>query len=349
MNKLLLIFDYFKEAFHINKQNKALYKPQIALIAVDVLIILLVGIGVYSWIGIENIRTLTEMGSSEILGFVLNQGFKVIAIILAYALISVILEAGLLNMYKKAVTQGYTEPGDFREGLSKYFVKLLLGKLLIFLCYIPALPFYLLIGIITLTVGLAVIPIIVGVFLTMWKVSLVMNDVGIIEALKDSFQFAKRNFMPLTVLQIIHWAFARGVSGGGGGGGGGNFNLPNTNGYNQGPGQGFNNEFFNIPGAEQGIEVFIRIIKIMVAVLIPIITIASIFASLIAMVFNVFFTLTLFVAYKNGFIVEEKQLPIPEEPEALEANVNISEEAPIAEEVDTIADNEETNNEEVEQ
>ncbi|HYE11766.1 MAG TPA: hypothetical protein VEF53_16495, partial [Patescibacteria group bacterium] len=253
MNRLLLIFDYFKEAFHINKQNKALYKPQIALIAVDVLIILLVGISVYSWIGIENIRTLTEMGSSEILGFVLNQGFKVIAIILAYALISVILEAGLLNMYKKAVTQGYTEPGDFREGLSKYFVKLLLGKLLIFLCYIPALPFYLLIGIITLTVGLAVIPIVVGVFLTMWKVSLVMNDVGIIEALKDSFQFAKRNFMPLTVLQIIHWAFARGVSGGGGGGGGGNFNLPNTNGYNQGPGQGFNNEFFNIPGAEQGI------------------------------------------------------------------------------------------------
>jgi hypothetical protein len=348
MNKLLLIFDYFKEAFRINKQNKALYKPQIALIAVDVLLILFVGIGVYNWIGIENISTLTEMESSEIWGFALSQVFKIIAIILAYALISVIIESGLLNMYKKAVTQGYTEPGDFREGLSKYFVKLLLGKLLIFLCYIPALPFYLLIGIITLTVGLAVIPIVVGVFLTMWKVSLVMNDVGIIEALKDSFRFAKRNFMPLTVLQIIHWAFARGVSGGGGGSGS-NFSLPDTSGLSQGTGQDIGNEFFNIPGAEQGIEFFIRIVKIMIAVLIPIITIASIAASLIAMVFNVFFSLSLFVAYKNGFIVEEKQLPIPEEPEALEANVNISEEAPIAEEVDTIADNEETNTEEVEQ
>jgi hypothetical protein len=349
MNKLLLIFDYFKEAFRINKQNKALYKPQIALIAIDVLLILFVGIGVYNWIGIENISALTEMESSEIWGFALSQGFKIIAIILAYALISVIIESGLLNMYKKAVTQGYTEPGDFREGLSKYFIKLLLGKLLIFLCYIPALPFYLLLGIITLTVGLAVIPIIAGVFLTMWKVSLVMNDVGIIEALKDSFRFAKRNFMPLTVLQIIHWAFARGVSGGGGSGSGSNFSLPDTSGLNQGTGQDIGNEFFNIPGAEQGLEFFIRIVKIMIAVLIPIISIAIIAASLIAMVFNVFFSLSLFVAYKNGFIVEETQLPLPEEPEALEVNDNIPSEELIAEDADIMADNEETNNEEVEQ
>jgi hypothetical protein len=155
--------------------------------------------------------------------------------------------------------------------------------------------------------------------------------------------------MPLTVLQIIHWAFARGISGGGGSGSGSNFSLPDTSGLNQGTGQDIGNEFFNIPGAEQGIEFFIRIVKITIAVLIPIITIASIAASLIAMVFNVFFSLSLFVAYKNGFIVEETQLPLPEAPEALEVTDNIPVEAPTAEEVDIMADNEETNNEEVEQ
>ena len=97
------------------------------------------GIGVYNWVDMENIRVLTEIEPREILGFALSYGFKLLAIMLVYALISVLVESGLLNMYKKAVTQGHTEAADFKEGISKYFLKLLFGKVLIFLCYIPAL------------------------------------------------------------------------------------------------------------------------------------------------------------------------------------------------------------------
>lgn len=343
MNKIVLIFDYFKEAFHTNKKNKSLYKPQIALIAARVFLMLLVGVGVYRWIGVGNITSMSAMRSEEILGFMFSQGFKLLAIMLVYALISVIIESGLLNMYKKAVTQGYTEPGDFKEGLSKYFLKLLLGEILIILCYIPLLPFYLILGIVTLTVGLTVIPIVIGVFLTMWKISLVMNDIGIFAAAKDSFGFAKRNFIPLSVLQIIHWAFIHAASGGGGGGGG---NISNVNNFNNDFNQGYNNDLFATPAMEE----IIKIIKIVFAILLPIISIAIIAASVIVMIFEVFFSLTLFVAYKNDFKVEEKQIALLEESTEVETLENQEAvETNITEVVDNQSDEVDASDKEVEQ
>ena len=346
MNKLVLIFDYFKEAFHINKKNKSLYKPQVALIAVRVFIALFVGIGVYNWVAVRNITSMTSMSSDQILGFLFNQGFKVLAIVLAYALISVIIESGLLNMYKKAVTQGYIESGSFREGLSKYFFKLLLGEILILLCYIPIFPIFLIVGIATLTVGLAVIPIIIGVFLTMWKISLVMNDTGIFAALKDSFGFAKRNFIPLAVLQIIHYAFSNGIASGSGGSSNGGSNISNISNFSNGFGEGAGNDVVNVPGMAEVIQA----IKILIVVLLPIISIAVITASIIAMIFEVFFSLTLFVAYKNNFKVEEKQVVLPEEPTEVEAleNHEITE-IIVPDEVDNQSDDEETSSKEVEQ
>jgi hypothetical protein len=307
---------------------------------------LFVGIGVYNWIGVGNIVSMTAMRPEEILSFGLGLGFKLLAIILAYALISVVIESGLLNMYKKAVLGG-TEAGDFGEGISKYFLKLLLGEVLIILCCILALPFYLILGIVSLTVGLTVIPLVAGVFLTMWKVSLVMNDTGIFEALKDSFRFAKRNFIPLTVLQIIHWAFSKGATGGGGGGGGSNFNYSNTSNYGNNFDPGFGNNFVGVPGMEE----VIRIVKLVVAILLPIVSIAIIAGSVIAMIFEVFFSLALFVAYKNDFKVEETHLLIeePSPEESVEAIDSALEDASIVDEVTVQTNEVETTDKEVEQ
>jgi hypothetical protein len=102
-----------------------------------------------------------------------------------------------------------------------------------------------------------------------------------------------------------------------------------------------------LPGAEEGIDAFVNVLKIIIAVLIPIIAIASISISIIAMIFEVFFSLALFVAYKNDFKVEEIPLPLIEE--SLEAKVSASDEAPIDEEANITIDNEEANDGEVEQ
>lgn len=310
MNKLLLVFDYFKEAFHLNRQNKALYAPQIALIAVRVLLIVFAGIGVYSWIGAENINSLISMPPMEILRFFLSQGLKLLVLILIYSIVSVVIEAGLLNMYKKSVLQGYTESSDFREGVAKYFIKLLIGEVFIGICYVLAIPFYLIIGLITLTVGLTVIPILAGIFLTMWKVSMVMNDSGIFASIGDSFSFAKRNFIPLAFLQIIHWAFTNGIKGSGSG----NFNFPDNAGNLKG------NSLFEQPGSQLVLEQAIRVFKVIIAILIPVAALATIGASIIVMVLEVFFSLALFVAYKNSFrvSVEEESNPDSADTEEVE-------------------------------
>lgn len=312
MKKLLLVFDYFKETFHLNKQNKSLYIPQIALIAINVLIVLAAGIGLYRWIGVESITDLFSMESSEIFMFLLNQGFKLLAIGLVYAVISVIVEAGLLNMYKSAVTQGYTQTGDFKQGVSKYFIRLLLGKLFILVCYLLAIPLYLIIGVITLTVGLTVIPLVASIFLCMWKVSLVMNDSGIFAAIGDSFRFATKNFIPLTFLQMIYFAFKQGGSSGN------NLNFNQFRSIQNYP-------FMEQSALQPEIEQVIGIFKIVIAILIPIVVLAVIGVSLIGIVFEVFFSLALFVAYKNNFHIEEAP-QVTETTELVETEDNQTEE-----------------------
>lgn len=330
LKKLLLVFDYFKETFHLNKQNKSLYVPQLALIAVNVLMVLVVGIGIYRWIGVENINQLSAMEYTEIFRFILNQGLKLLAMGLAYALISVIVEAGLLNMYKSVVTQGYTEAGAFKQGVSKYFLRLLIGKLMLLVCYILASPFYLLIGFATLTAGLTIIPLVASIFLTMWKVSLVMNDKGIFGAIGDSFSFAAKNFIPLTFLQVIHFAFTKGASTG---------SSNSINAYNNMYSMQ-NNPALGQSSIQINMEQVIQIVKIVIAVLIPIITLATITASIIGIIFEVFFSLALFVAYKNGFKVEEAT---PQVIKAVELAESTEEDNQI-EEMDK-----DNNNEEVEQ
>lgn len=318
MNKLGLIFDYFKEAFHLNKQNKALYKPQIALILVKVLLLVLVGVGIYSWIGTNNIYAMMGMQDWDIIRFVLGLGLKLILILAVYSLLSVLLDAGLLNMYKKTVLQGYTEPGDFKEGVSKYFFRLLAGEVLLCICYLLCLPFYLILGLVTLTVGLTLIPAVASIFLTMWKISMVMNDSTIFTALKDSFRFAKNNFFPLAVLQVIHWSFVSGAAGRGSG----NFNFPNNTNMEE----GVLDELHQLPNMDYVLETMARVFKMVIAILIPVVSIAVVVASVIIMVFEVFFSLALFVAYKNGFVVpvpvESLEVPaeleIPAEPEDLQ-------------------------------
>jgi hypothetical protein len=306
MEKVYLIFDYFKEAFHINRNNKSIYRPQLAYIGIKLLTIIVMGLWIYSWVDKIDVHSFTE---NDALYFVLSYGLTLLLIALIYGIISVIVESGLYNMYKKALISEKVKKGDFSEGVRKYFFKFFLGKLLIFVAWIVILPVYLITGVITISLGFALVPLLIDIFLTMWKVSLVMNDSGIIEAIKDSFKFAKLNFLPLTVLQLIHWAFVKGAAARGGGGGFGG-NVGNMTNYKTNS----NSAPFDFPGlphinTDDVINVVMKIVKIAIGVIIPVITIAALAASLVKMIFEVFFSLVLFVAYNRKFIqIEENPL-----------------------------------------
>lgn len=290
MTKTCLIFDYFKEAFHINKKNKGLYLPQIIFIMLKVLMIILIGVKIYSWIGTTDFYLLED---EKILDLILNYGLKALVMILGYGIISVFIESGLYNMYKKCILLGTVESGNFNEGVKKYFFKFLLGYIIIVLAWMIILPFYFILGILTIFIGFTIIPIIINIFLTMWKISIVTNDSGVFTAFKDSFKFAKNYFFPVTILQLIHWSFVTSTS-----------SKPNLSfNFNGGTRLFSDNPFISdsILNEQIIIDEFLNIMKIVLKIIIPVITIATLVASLIKMIFEVFFSLVLFVAYNNGF------------------------------------------------
>ncbi len=300
MDRIYNIFDYFKEAFHINRENKIIYRPQFIFIGIRLLMIIGMGLWVYSWVDNFNIYS---FNNKDVLFFILPYVITLVFLLIGYGILSVIVEAGLYNMYKKAVMLGKCEKSDFSEGVKKYFFKFFLGNILIALAWLIASPVYLITGAVTLSIGFTLIPLFVDIFLTMWKVSLVMNDSKIFDAFKDSIKFAKLNFFPLTVLQLIHWSFVKGLSGGGSGGGLGN--VANSLNYKTN-GNDFPLPFNNIVmDLEHIAAIALKVIKIIISVLIPVISIAVLASALIIMLFEVFFSLVLFIAYNRKFSVPE--------------------------------------------
>lgn len=281
MRNTYLIFDYFKSAFHINRKNKKIYLPQIALIVLQVIMIVITSLSIYSLIGSLNLHMLDD---DMILNLLIEHGIKTSILLLIYGIVYVIIECGLFNIYKAAVLSNDISMKTFWDGVQKYFLKFLLGKIVVFISWVIILPLYAVVGVISLFIGFVLIPFIISVYLTMWKISLVMNDSSIISAFKDSFKFAKRNFIPLSVLQLIHWSFTK------------NYSYYNGNQFN------YSNSI-NIDRIDT--ELVSSVLKFFIIGMIPFIVVSSIVTSLIHMIFEVFFSLALFVAYNNNFHNED--------------------------------------------
>ncbi|MDK2934150.1 MAG: hypothetical protein PWP27_1960 [Clostridiales bacterium] len=298
MKKIHWIFDYFKQAFHINRTNKILYIPQIIFIAVKLLMIMGIGVAVYTGLGQRDFYRLIigDFRFEQFFPMLVYGGISLLMMGLIYMIISRIVEAGLYNMYKQSVMAGTIETGAFGDGVRKYFFSFLLGDILIFIAWVIFLPFYFIAGIVTLTVGFAIIPLIINIFLTMWKVSLVMNDSGLFTALGDSFRFANHYFFPLTILQFIHWSFVKGIRGGGNRG---NYGLRWTEHVDKVPQLPFWPG--SISNQQDIVAIVINFMKIAIAVLVPVVTIATAVAALIKMIFEVFFSLVIFIAYHHRF------------------------------------------------
>ncbi len=307
MNGVYLIFDYFKEAFHINKAHKDLYKPQLVLVIIKLLMLIGIGTGLYVWLGGSQLYSLYygEHAFSDIIQVLFTFGGSILFVLILYGVLSQIIEAGLYNMYKKSVMLGTTESGDFWEGVNKYFLWFILGEILLVLLWIPVYMIAFTAGLLTLSIGFAIIILIVRIFLSMWKISLVVNDSGLFTAMKDSFQFAKKHFIPLTVLQMIRWAFIEGTNSGGSGGKSNN-NLQWNEQIEEMPPL-FEND---ILPKEVAFEQVLKFVRIVIGIVFVVITIAVAVAAVIRIIFDVFFSLALFVAYKHKF---ENPEPLIEE------------------------------------
>lgn len=282
-----MLFDYFKEAFRINRSNKELYGPQIGLILIRMAAIAGIGVWLYIWLGDSRVRNFMLLGVEPwdvILLILKTIGFGFLGLIL-WLLIVRMVEAGLFNMYKVAVQTGSVPSGTFGAGIGKFFLPFVLGDLLIALCFLVVSPVLLILGLATLFIGFILISTFAGILLMFWKVSLVWNRRGIVEAIRDSFRFAWRNFAGVTALFLIRRAFTAPMVGG---------NPTVTYNFSSQP------NLDQLPFSINPINL-LDALRFGVAIVTAILVIVIAVSMLIKVVFDVFFGLSLFVAYKHGF------------------------------------------------
>jgi hypothetical protein len=311
MKQIAFLFEYFKLAFAINKENKGLYKPQIILILLKACLVIVSGVVVYNYVTLlKVIDTITkEMIFEKIFSTV--GLFFVIFIVSIFTKIA--FEAGLYNMYKDCIKNDGLKSDSFSSGVKTYFGKFILADILMLVAWILMLIPYVIIGFVTMFAGFIFIPIIISIFTAMWKVSIVMDDSGVVDALKKSFKFAKVHFWPLSFLVIIKNSFVNMASSGGSGSGsssGSNISNFNSN-TSQMSGEGFdtagfsNSVFTDMINSfndkfNQSMDVVFGYIKLGFFILIPVISIAVVISSLIKMIFDVFFSLSIFVMYAEN-------------------------------------------------
>jgi len=311
MKQIACLFEYFKLAFAINKENKGLYKPQIILILLKTCLVIVTGFVVYNYVTL--LSTIDTITGKMIVAELFSTAGLYLVIFIASIFVKIAFEAGLYNMYKDCIKDGSLRSDSFSSGIKTYFGKFLLADILILLAWILMLIPYVIIGFVTMFAGFIVIPIVVSIFTAMWKVSIVMDGSDVVEGFKKGFRFAKVNFWPLSFLIIIRNSFANIANGGGSSGGSsGGSNIANFNSNSsQISGNGFDGgEFANTEFADKipdivnnfntSSDVVLGYIKLGFFILIPVISIAVVISSLVKMVFDVFFSLSIFVMYTEN-------------------------------------------------
>lgn len=308
--KTLKLFDYFKHAYRLNIANKQIYKPQIIYILLKTLFIILTAFSYFSII--KNMHLLTGIALDRFIILLWNE-FQGLPLILTCITIMLLLlgttyvEAGLYHMYYKC-SINELEDDDWRFGARRYFLRFLGSNIIVALFWIIAAIPFLLIGIITLSIGFSIIPIIVSVFFLALKVAIVRDNISLFSALNASITFGKNHFIPLSIFIFIRNTISFPQ-----------FNhsniLSNSNSfsslnddsvnslftpdpYTNLPLEGFYNPFENLD--------FFKIFSIFYAVVVSVISVSTIIIGLINMIFNVFFGIVITLIYKDNWLIEDE-------------------------------------------
>ncbi len=307
--KILKLFDYFKIAFELNMTHKELYKPQIIFLVLRGVLIFLAGISMVEianammpFIGSVTFTKFFALTWSEFRGTPL---LLFITTFLVSGFGSTYVEAGLYDLYAK-INNNQTEDLSFSSSANRYFLTFLFGNILIVLFWIIASLPFLIVGLLTMTLGLVWVPIIVSALLMVWKAAVVTEETGIFDAFGKSIAFCRRNFWPTTVFIIIKSAVSTMSSSSGGGSTGNSGNIPNSfNNFNSFDDGSMNSLPFDGPNFSNT-NAFDFIPAIMTG-FIALISIVSVLAGMVQMLFEIFFGITAVVIYQDDWSLPETE------------------------------------------
>jgi len=281
------LLEYGKDTFNLLRKRKIIFLPYVALILLKMAIFLvLFGFGVYI------ARDFIDGGMNP--DFIFDYSFLPMGILggLLVGLIALVIksyiDAGISSLFLLALKGEEISLSDFWAGGNYFFSRIFGGNLLIILTGLILSPFllviYVIVGIITLGLGFFALPLLIGVFLGMWQVSLVTNDSDIMTSIKNSIRFGKDYFWPFLFVNFIEGIISGVTSFSGGG-------------SNNSSGIKYDlelNELERIPSFfwQEGINWLIGLGSVVFGFF-------FIITSLISMIFDVFFKGYYFVLYFN--------------------------------------------------
>lgn len=321
-NKIIKLFDYFKQAYRINILHKELYKPQVMLILLKGLFTFLT---IASFVQLsKNMIHLTGLDFSKFFKVFMGEFLGLPFIIILGALIitlfgSTYVESGLYSMYHTFVADTRNDK-DFITLANKYFPRFLFGNILIILFWILAIIPYFILGAVSLSIGFSLIPIIVSAFLMVWKVAIVSKNIATIDAIKESVGFCKRHFIPSITLMILSRGLTTLNSGSSSGASWQNSysnigQLGDQPSLETMPSNGFNGNFF-----DSNVDVS-RIVEIALYASATIFAIMTILYGLIHMIFDIFFGLVFTCVYVDNW-GQRDDIPIDDPVEIIGGEIN---------------------------
>jgi len=187
---------YIKKSFKIIFQNKVLFVPLLIN-----LLLVIIPIGLLFIIpGLQPPNIIYPPK-----GFMLA-GFIIVGIIML--LLHLLISAGRLNMTKEAVLGNQPLMEHFWEGMKKYTGRIFQGGFMIFggmlLLFLLLVPLGMALGRNVLILVVLLIPLlIVFVLISFWQIILVYEDFTPTESFKRSWNFTKKHFGLIVILNIL--------------------------------------------------------------------------------------------------------------------------------------------------
>ena len=306
--KILKLFDYFKIAFELNMTHKELYKPQIIFLVLRAVLIFLAGISMVEitntmmpFIGSVTVTKFFALTWSEFRGTPL---LLFLTTFLVSGFGSTYVEAGLYDLYGK-INRDQTEDLSFSSSANRYFLTFLIGNILIVLFWIVASLPYLIVGLLTMTLGLVWVPIIVSALLMVWKAAVVTEETGVFDAFGKSIAFCRRNFWPTTIIILIKSAVSTMTGSGGSTGNSGNV----SNSFNNFDNGSIESMPFDGPSFSPsfGKSKSFDVLPTLLTGVIALVSVVSVLAGMVQMLFEIFFGITAVVIYQDDWSLPETE------------------------------------------
>ncbi len=207
-NKFIQLMDYFKITFKLLIENKNILMPIIFFILSRTLVSILFVLSLLPTISNLNemLQIINNPNSKAMLNIepILNQltGLPLITFIILIIISTfgfTMLEAKLYINYAKIIPN----KSKSEKGLIRTFIAFLVANILImFMWIIIAIP-YAFIGLVTLSLGFAIIPFLLDILLLYYKGIYVVSDKNIFSSLVTSIKFAWKNIIISAILQLI--------------------------------------------------------------------------------------------------------------------------------------------------